>query len=218
MIRRWDVSVRVERKLHTRQALLDAALGLMAEGRGFGALSLREVARAAHVVPTAFYRHFRDMDELGLTLVDETFLTLRRLMREARHAARSGHDMRTESVRVYVGFVRQHRRVFEFVVRERHGGTPSVRAEIAREIRVITQDLADDLSALPALRHLGRTARETVAHLIVGAVATMTAELLDVPPGPGAAEAERALAERAVAQLTVVMRGAATLGEGKPHT
>ncbi|MCW5890867.1 MAG: HTH-type transcriptional repressor FabR [bacterium] len=204
--------MRIERKLHTRQALLDAALGLMGEGRGFGALSLREVARAAHVVPTAFYRHFRDMDELGLTLVDETFLTLRRLMREARQAARSGHDMRTESVRVYVGFVREHRRVFEFVVRERHGGTPSVRMQIAREIRFITQDLADDLSALPALRHLDRSARETVAHLIVGAVATMTGELLDLPPGPGAEEAERALAERAVAQLTVVMRGAATLG------
>jgi AcrR family transcriptional regulator len=204
-----SVSVRVERKLHTRQALLDAALDLMGEGRGFGALSLREVARAARVVPAAFYRHFRDMDELGLTLVDETFLTLRRLMREARQAARSGHDMRAESVRVYVGFVREHRRVFEFVIRERHGGTPRVRAEIAREIRVIAQDLADDLANLPALTHLDRDAREAVAHLIVGAVATMTGELLDLPPG--ADEAERTLAERAVAQLTVVVRGAATL-------
>lgn len=205
------MSVRVERKLHTRQALLDAALQLMAEGRSFGALSLREVARAARIVPTAFYRHFRDMNDLGLTLVDETFLTLRRLMREVRQAARSGHDMRADSVRVYVGYVREHRRVFEFVIRERYGGTPPVRAEIAREIRFITTDLADDLATIPALGHLDRDAREVVAHLIVSTVATMTGELLDVPPGAGADDAETELARRTVTQLTIVVRGAAAV-------
>jgi AcrR family transcriptional regulator len=203
------MSVRVERKLHTRQALLDAALALMTGGRSFGALSLREVARSARVVPTAFYRHFRDMDDLGLTLVDETFLTLRRLMREVRQAAGSGHDMRADSVRVYLGYVREHRRVFGFVIRERHGGTPRVRAEIAREIRFITTDLADDLAAIPALAHLDRDAREVVAHLIVSTVATMTGELLDVPPDAAADDAEAELARRTVRQLTIIVRGAA---------
>ncbi len=210
------MGLRVERKLHTRRALLDAALDLMSDGRSFGALSMREVARAAQIVPTAFYRHFRDMDDLGLTLVDENFLTLRRLMREVRQAARSGHDMRAESVRVYVGYVREHRRVFEFVVRERHGGTPPVRAEIAREIRFITTDLADDLATIPSLGHLDRDAREMVAHLIVSTVATMTGELLDVPPGPDAADVESELAERTVQQLTVVVRGAATFAATAP--
>ena len=42
-----------------RQALIDAALGLIAE-RGPGGFSIAEVARAVGVSPAAPYRHFRD--------------------------------------------------------------------------------------------------------------------------------------------------------------
>ena len=41
----------------------------MDSGRGFGSLSLRVVARCAGIVPTGFYRHFEDMDALGLALM-----------------------------------------------------------------------------------------------------------------------------------------------------
>ena len=34
---------------------------------------IQVAARRAGIVPTGFYRHFRDMDELGLALVDEVF-------------------------------------------------------------------------------------------------------------------------------------------------
>ncbi|MFA9204327.1 MAG: hypothetical protein ACEQSD_10050, partial [Flavobacteriales bacterium] len=54
------MSLRDERKQQTRQALLDAALGLSTAGRSFSIISLREVAREAGLVPTAFYRHFVD--------------------------------------------------------------------------------------------------------------------------------------------------------------
>jgi AcrR family transcriptional regulator len=73
-----------ERREHTRRALLDAALNLMDGGEGFESLSLRSVTRAAGVVPAAFYRHFQSMDELGLALVDESFRTLRAMLRDAR--------------------------------------------------------------------------------------------------------------------------------------
>ena len=45
-----------ERRRHTRQALLDAALLQIEAGHSFDSLSLRSVARAAGVVPAAFYR------------------------------------------------------------------------------------------------------------------------------------------------------------------
>ena len=35
-------------------------------------------------MPTAFYRHFESIDELGLALVDESFSSLRDLLRAAR--------------------------------------------------------------------------------------------------------------------------------------
>ena len=59
-------------------------------GESFDALSLRSVARAAGVVPTAFYRHFESMDELGLALVEESFRTLRAMLREAREGVPPG--------------------------------------------------------------------------------------------------------------------------------
>ncbi len=54
--------------------------------RSFASLSLREVAREAGIAPTSFYRHFRDVDELGLTMVDESGLMLRQLMRQGAPA------------------------------------------------------------------------------------------------------------------------------------
>jgi len=205
---------RFERKQATRRALLDAALASIAEGRSFDALSLREVARAAQVVPTAFYRHFRDMDELGLALVDETFLTVRRALREVRHAARGATAKASAAVRAYLDAVRAHRLAFEFAARERYGGTAAVRAAIAREVRFFLTELADDLGADPCLAHLDRAQRETVAHLIASAGMTLTGDLLDLVPAAGAAEAEAALAARAEQQLILIARGAAAWRPG----
>ncbi|HKY57764.1 MAG TPA: TetR family transcriptional regulator, partial [Aeromicrobium sp.] len=74
---------RQEQKEQTREALLDAALELSQEA-GFAQVSLRQVARSAGVVPTAFYRHFDSMDQVGLALVERSFATLRQLMRDAQ--------------------------------------------------------------------------------------------------------------------------------------
>ena len=71
---------RQEQKLKTRQNIIHAAFSLLDENRSLSAISLREVAREAGIAPTSFYRHFKDMDELGLTLVDEAGLALRRLL------------------------------------------------------------------------------------------------------------------------------------------
>src|SRR3954471_2214461 len=84
---------RSERKDLTRGNLLQAALTLMGEGRSFTDLALREIAREAGVVPNAFYRHFRNTDELGLALVEEMGITLRRLLREARKVEVAPKDM-----------------------------------------------------------------------------------------------------------------------------
>lgn len=55
-----SLGVRQAQKQKTRQALLDAALGLLEE-QSLSSLGLREVTRVVGVAPTAFYRHFRDM-------------------------------------------------------------------------------------------------------------------------------------------------------------
>src|SRR5689334_18944080 len=99
---------RDERKLRTRRALIDAALSLMDQDRSFTGLSLREVAREAGVVPNAFYRHFSDMDTLGLALVEEVTLTLRRLLRQVREVGLPTREIVRRSVETYVQYVRAH--------------------------------------------------------------------------------------------------------------
>ncbi|MFB0982436.1 MAG: TetR family transcriptional regulator, partial [Acinetobacter towneri] len=56
------MSIREERKQQSRQAIIDAVLQLSASGRAFSSISLREISRQIGLVPTAFYRHFQDMD------------------------------------------------------------------------------------------------------------------------------------------------------------
>ena len=84
------MALREEKKQQTRQALIDAALTLMHEGAGFSGLSLREVSRQAGLVPTGFYRHFPDMEALGLELASEACLQLRNIMREVRGRTQGG--------------------------------------------------------------------------------------------------------------------------------
>src|SRR6185295_12255977 len=57
-----------EEKDRTREELQRAALRLGA-AHGFASLGLREVAREAAIAPTSFYRHFEDMEALGLSLI-----------------------------------------------------------------------------------------------------------------------------------------------------
>ena len=74
---------RAEQKERTRRAILDAALDLTEES-GLATLSLRGVAKRVGIVPTAFYRHFDTLDALGLALVDESFESLRAMLRAVR--------------------------------------------------------------------------------------------------------------------------------------
>lgn len=202
------LTLRDERKLRTRQALLDAALALAGQGRGLASISLREVAREAGVVPTAFYRHFRDMDELGLALVDDVCLTLRKLMREARASARDAHDLAIQtSVRGFVGYVLANDRAFEFLTRERFGGRAAVRQAIAREIRYFTGELASDLRALPPFADTPSDDLEMIADLVVHTVLNLSADLLELPANQRVREHE--LTARTIKQLRLIFLGAA---------
>ena len=84
-------SSRESSKELTRAALLRAALKLLSRS-SFDSISLREVTREAGITPTAFYRHFDDMEELGLVLVEESFGTLSDMLRGARTDATQWPD------------------------------------------------------------------------------------------------------------------------------
>jgi AcrR family transcriptional regulator len=198
-----DSATRQERKQRTRQALIDAALELL-EGQSFSSLSLRQVTRAAGIVPTAFYRHFDDMNELGLALIDESFRTLHAMLRAARADPRTYEHMIANSVELLVGYVHEHDTHFRFIARERFGGVAVLRHAIRTEIRLFESDLATDLARLPYLdRWTGEDLR-LLAGLMVNAMVSTAEAILDAPPKDRAAEAEIiATARRQLRMITL---------------
>jgi AcrR family transcriptional regulator len=193
-----------ERRRHTRQALLDAALLQIEAGHSFDALSLRSVARAAGVVPTAFYRHFESMDELGLALVEESFRTLRTMLREAREDPQPEHII-DRSVEVLMNHVREHRQHFVFVVRVGYTGNAVLRHAVRNEIRLLTSELATDLARFPVLRTWTTADLQMLAGLLVNTMIATVGAMLDAPVAAPQAEAE--IADVAERQLRLILLG-----------
>ena len=195
---------RQESKALTRQALLRAALKLLSRN-SFDSISLREVTKEAGISPTAFYRHFDDMEELGLALVDESFGSLREMLREARADPSLVANAIDRSVETVVLAARRNQPHFRFIARERYGGVKRVRKAIRRELQLFADELSIDLAAFPFVRDWSVDDRRMLASLIAETMIHMTAELLDAD----AAEADE-LIERTRQQLILINLGVPT--------
>jgi AcrR family transcriptional regulator len=193
---------RQERKQRTRRALLDAALELL-EGQSFSSLSLRRVTRAAGIVPTAFYRHFDDMEELGLVLIDESFRTLRAMIRAARADPRTYEHAIRNSVEILVGYVHEHDTHFRFIARERFGGVAALRHAIRSEIRLFASDLAIDLARFPYLDRWSTEDLQLLAGLMVNTTVCTAEAILDAPQDPTVEAEIVATAERQLRMITL---------------
>ncbi|RKR70605.1 TetR family transcriptional regulator [Otariodibacter oris] len=137
------MGIRAEQKEKTRRALVDAAFNQLSAEKSFSNLSLREVSREAGIAPTSFYRHFKDMDELGLAMVDESGLVLRQLMRRARKRLENGGGVVATSVDTFFEFITARPNMFRLLLRESSGSSIAFRAAIFREIEHFVAELAE---------------------------------------------------------------------------
>ncbi|WP_210546198.1 HTH-type transcriptional repressor FabR [Rhodoferax sp. PAMC 29310] len=223
--KRTDALTRSERKDLTRAILLQAALDLIGEGRSFTSLGIREIAREAGMVPNAFYRHFRNTDELGLALVEEVGITLRRLLREARQVGVAPNSMVRRSVDVYYEYVKQNRLQFLFISSERSGGSRILRLAIRNDVTHFTNEMAQDFRRLGVYPEMPTSSLQMVCGLIVTTMLAAAPEILDLPADQPLLEAE--MTENFVQQLQVVLLGAtcwkdkftrtSTLNMGQPR-
>lgn len=195
---------RVERKERTRRAILDAALELC-EDSSLVALSLRQVAKEVGIVPTGFYRHFDSIESLGLSLVDESFASLRALLRDVRRDDTSTTDIVDGSVSILVDHVHRQRSHFAFIARERTAGQPAVRDAIRHEIELCERELATDLARLPGTTAWSPEDLRILSALIVSAMVAVAEEILAAAGRP---EAEEQIVHEARTQLRMVLVGA----------
>ncbi|UJF19457.1 HTH-type transcriptional repressor FabR [Vibrio sp. SS-MA-C1-2] len=194
------MGVRAEQKEKTRRSLIDAAFSQLSIERSFSNLSLREVAREAGIAPTSFYRHFKDMDELGLTMVDEGGLILRQLMRQARQRIVAEGSVIATSVETFMEFIESSPNVFRLLLRERSGTSLAFRAAVAREIRHFIEELTD------YLEEVNQQSREQAyiqAEAMVTLVFSAAADALDMD-----SIYREEQAERLIIQLRMIAKGA----------
>ncbi len=192
---------RAERKERTRQALLNSALALLSR-HSFDSLSLREVTRKSGITPTAFYRHFDGMEDLGLALVGEAFGTLHDMVRTARSDATVYNDVIRRSVQIVVLHVRDHRDHMRFIARERYGGVRRLRRAICMELELFANELAVDLSRFPELVDWARSDRQMFADLLVETVVSAVGRITGARP-----EEEADIARRIEKQLRLIVVG-----------
>lgn len=177
-----QVVSRQEQKERTRGAILAAALELSRD-QGFAQISLRQVSRRAGIVPTAFYRHFDSVEELGLALVDESFSTLRRMIRDAQRDPRVFDNIINASAEILVEAVEQNKAHFGFVSRERVGGSPAVRQAIHRELDLFVTELAVVLARLPPIETWTIDDVRMASRLFVRNMVSNVEQIVDMPDG-----------------------------------
>lgn len=188
-------------KSKTRAELISSALKLSSQ-KGFGALSLREVTGDAGITPAAFYRHFRDMEELGLVMLDEVGLSLRRLLRDSRKNLEPGPDAVKGSIRAFLKFVNENGNLFRLLLGERQGASSVFRKAIHTEMDRFVSETAVDLERSHREQKMPLIDPSLTAEAIVVVIFTLGAEALDIPP-----HKQAGLALRLTEHVQMILRG-----------
>lgn len=197
------MGTRADNKRITRQKLISSALNLSAK-KGFLTISLREVSVNAGITPAAFYNHFDDMEDLGLSLIDEVAISLRRLLRDARKNSIKETNRITElSIKTFLAYIRQNTNHFKMLLGERQGASQNFRKAIHSEIDRFIAELTEDIEKIAKLR--GEELRNSAfaAEAIVAVVFTVGAEALNLAP-----HKHIGLEQRLIEEVDMIMRGA----------
>lgn len=177
---------REQKKRQTRQAFFNAVLGLCMSGQGYSSISLRQVTREVGVVPTAFYRHFDDMESLGKALVEDelggALATLREHMQLGRK--RSFDRQIAKSVQLFFKAVDAQPRYWQFIASERFGGSEAVRRAINEQINTFAKIMSADLALQPAFEHINSYDRYLLAETGVNLSFSWIIEWLDLTHMP----------------------------------
>lgn len=195
------MATKKEQKNQTRLQLLQAALRLSAE-KGFSGLSIREVTANAGITPAAFYKHFHDMEELGLAMLDEVGLSLRRMLRDARKRVEPGPDAIQVSIEAFLSFIHENNNLFRLLLGERQGATSAFRKAIHSEMDRFVGELAVDLERLQGSIHRPLENPALAAESIVAVCFTLGAEALDLPK-----HKQSGLEERIIYHIRTILRG-----------
>lgn len=165
----------------SREELIRAAINLLGASRSVSTLSLREVAREAGIAPNSFYRHFRDIDELAIALIELSGSSLRQIFSQARERAMATDSVVRASVEVFMEQLTAEEGYLPILLREGKVGSVAFRQAVERQLTYFEDELQRDLLRLN--RHLNITVHQPAlaAKAITRLVFAMGAVAADLP-------------------------------------
>ena len=189
-----------------REDVIAAALKLVGPNRSVSTLSLREVAREAGIAPNSFYRHFRDMDELAVALIDLAGGTLRSIIREARLRVTKGGEVIKPSVEAFMEQLDSDEKLLHILLREGTVGSEAFRQAVDRELSYFEDELRDDLIRLSQNDWPLAYQPALVSKAITRLVFAMGASAMNLPP-----ERRSEVTAQTVDMVRMIVVGAQTL-------
>lgn len=107
--------------------------------KSIASLSLREVAREAGIAPNSFYRHFKDIDELAISLIDRAGIVLRKIIRQARLRASLQESIIRSSVDIFLQQLDADEGNLSLLLRESFTGSASYKAAVDRQLNFFSK-------------------------------------------------------------------------------
>ena len=187
----------------TKEELFQAALNLIGPQKSIASLSLREVAREAGIAPNSFYRHFRDIDELAIELIDRAGHVLRQILHQARLKASKQNSIIRSSVEVFIEQLDADEGNLSLLLREAYTGSASYKLAVERQLNYFQQELQEDLIRLERLNHSKLFHPDIVAKAITQLVFNMGATVIDMPMIE-----RKEIAEQTMIMIRMILEGA----------
>lgn len=194
----------------TKQELFQAALNLIGPQKSIASLSLREVARAAGIAPNSFYRHFKDIDELAIELIDRAGVVLRQILHQARLKASKQNSIIRSSVEVFIEQLDTDEGNLSLLLREGYTGSIPYKLAVERQLNYFQQELQDDLIRLERLNNSKLAHPDIAAKAITQLVFNMGAKVIDMPTAE-----RKETAEQTMIMIRMILEGARHLDEAK---
>lgn len=186
----------------TKEELFQAALNLIGSQKSIASLSLREVTREAGIAPNSFYRHFKDIDELAIELIERSGLVLRQILHEARLKASPKHSVIRSSIEVFIQQLDADEGNLSLLLREGYTGSISYKQAVDHQLNFFQQELRDDLIRLERLNNSKLAFPEIAAKAITQLVFNMGAKVIDLAPNE-----RKEVAEQTIMMIHMILEG-----------
>ena len=187
----------------TKDELFQAALKLIGPQKSIASLSLREVAREAGIAPNSFYRHFKDIDELAIELIDSSATVLRQILLQARLKASKKSSIVRSSIEVFIEQLDADEGYLSLLLREGYTGSASYKEAVEKQLNYFQLELRDDLILLEKLNNNKIIYPDVAAKAITQLVFNMGAKVINMP-----VEERKEIAEQTMIMIRMILEGA----------